>query len=179
MSVTLYELTDEYLAILREADIWAEEHEGDLSEFPLNERLQEVGGSREDKVLNIAVFIKNLKAEAAAHGAEAKAQAAKEKALLNKAERLRVWIERNTTHAEKFKDHRAQVRWQANPPSVILDAEFEADPRKLPERFQRLSVEVNKAALKEAAVEVDGRAVVKDGEREIAQVVKTQGLRIS
>jgi hypothetical protein len=147
----LYELTDEYAAILRELDIYAEEHEGEITDFPLAERLNALTGERSAKVLNVAVAIKSLEAWADAHADEAKSQKKKAEALNKKAERLRAYVEANTKPSEKFKDSRAQVWWQKNTPSVVIDSEFEMEPKRLPLKF--LKVEPSKSAIKEAAVE--------------------------
>ena len=205
-ALSLYEIAEEYEAINRSMDIWAEEHEGDVTDFPLAEQLAALKGDRAAKVLNVAVLVKSFKRWAEAHAEEAKSQAAKAKAFENRAERWRKYVEGNTNPGDKFSDSRASVYWQNNPPSVQLDAEFEAEPARLPAKFCK-APEASLSALKAAAVEEtvtvnvlepDGVTtkpvqVVKklvrldpipDGEggvtpgRVVAEVVQRQGLRI-
>lgn len=66
---------------------------------------------KETKVENIAMFIKNLKADAAMYADEEKAFAQRKKAAANKAERLQKYLAAMLA-GEKYKSARVAITWR-------------------------------------------------------------------
>lgn len=116
--LTLYDLTEEMELAQSEMDVWAAEHDGDITDFPLNDVMATVAIAREKKIINIAMWVKSLNAEGDAHKAEEASQAKKKKQAYAKAERLMAYIENNMDRLEKIKDPRVEIFFKKNPPSV-------------------------------------------------------------
>ena len=99
---------------------------------------------RDQKIENIACFIKNLKAEAEAIRAEEKALADRRKAAENKAERLKEYLA-NNLNGEKFKSPRVAVSWRRSESVVVPDV------FQLPDEYVRYKdPEPNRTLIKEA-----------------------------
>ena len=135
MTLKLYEITEEIEALDGLIDSWASNHEGDLSEFPLNDELERLEGERIEKLLNLAVWYKSLTAEANAFKDELKRLQGRQKALSNKAERIKGFIDYNMTSDEKFSDTRAALSWR---PSEKIIVECLLD--SLPEEFIEIKI---------------------------------------
>lgn len=103
--------------------------------------------AREQKVEGIALWVKNLTAEAEALKHEKDAFAAREKATKNKAERLKgylLWA----LQGEKFKTDKVAISYRTSEAVVATD---ELDVGKLDERYLRHPApELDKTAVKEA-----------------------------
>ena len=159
--LTLFELTDAIRDIVD--DIVDALIAGDTEAVEsLLDELDSLYGARSEKHEGYSHVIKNAEASAEACYKEANAFYARNKALKGLATRLKDTLmadlqqhgETRTT-AGKFKI----ARQKNSQPSVILNIDAEA----LPTEFQRLTIEANKEALKEAlenGTEIDGVALV-------------------
>lgn len=112
---------------------------------------------RNEKIENIALMIKNLRAEAEAINAEAKKLKARAKACENHAEWLKRYLA-NNLQGEKFKSARVSISWRK---SQAVEVE---DVWKLPAEYIRMAdPEPKKTEIKEAlkqGIEVPGAELV-------------------
>lgn len=148
-TASLYEMTEEWKGLLDDMAEWAEEHEGDVTDYPL-ERLDKLEGQIKDKSLRIAAFIKDLGAMEEVLAAEEKSLAKRKKAHKGRKERLWAYLEANVPKNAEWENARAALRWKKNPPSV----EVLINEERLPPLFQKVKVEAAKANLKKAAKKV-------------------------
>lgn len=117
---------------------------------------------RDEKVENIALWIKNIKAEAEAVKKQKDAFYQREKALTNKAERLKEWLASNL-NGEKWKSDRVVLSWRKSE-SVAVDDDFSD------ERFITYEPKISKSAIKEAiknGEEVSGARIVENNSLQI------------
>ena len=96
-----------------------------------------------DKCENLCLYIKNLRAELEAVDKEEKAFARRKKAIKNRIDNSLEYLKTNL-HGEKFKTARASVSYRKNE-VVVCDI-----PEDLDHRFQRVKVEADKKAIKDA-----------------------------
>ena len=134
---TLYELTE----ALANFELDIDEETGEI----LNaDELDALELERDTKIENIALWIKNLKADAEAYKKEKDSFYAKEKAAKNKEERLKAYLE-SMLMGEKFKSTKVSISYRK---SESLNIEPGA---KVPEQYLKYSEPtVDKAGLKEA-----------------------------
>lgn len=97
----------------------------------------------EEKMENVALYIKNLRAEAEAVKKEKQALADRQRVLDNKADWLKQYLQ-NNLHGEKYSTSRVAISYRKSQ-AVVCEA-----PEKLPEQYQRIKVEADKTALKDA-----------------------------
>ena len=137
--MTLYEITQEMEQAFQSCvDPETGEITGDLS------ALDNLQMARDEKVDNIACFIKNLKAEAEAIRTEEKKLADRRRACENHAERLKTYLANNLC-GEKFKSPRASISWRKSE-AVVVD-----DLWRIPDEFLEYKDPVpNKIAIKQA-----------------------------
>lgn len=119
---------------------------------------------RSEKIENIALMIKNLRADAEAINAEAKKLKARAKACENRSEWLKNYLVENL-QGEEFKSPRVAISWRRSESVKVNDL------WKLPEQYIRIAdPEPDKKALKKA---------LKDGEAiEGAELVQSMNLQI-
>lgn len=105
------------------------------------EQLRALQLEREQKVENIALWIKNLLSDAEAYKAEEQAFAAKKKAAQNKADQLKQYL-LDFLQGEKFKTTKVNITYR-NSSKVVVD-----DVLNLPPQYVRFSQpEPNKTEL--------------------------------
>lgn len=116
----LYEIKNEYLQLLELIE------QGEIPEEAIADTLQSVEGDINEKIDNIACFIKSLNAEAQAIKEEAKALNERAKAKENKAETLKSYIYDTMKEIEKDKIETSRniLSIRKSPASVYLDDEF-------------------------------------------------------
>lgn len=113
---TLYELNEK----LRDFEFEIDEETGEI----LNaDDLDNLEIERDEKIENIALFIKNLKSDAEAYKREKEVFTQKQNAAKNKAERLKEYLAEQL-QGEKFKTDRVTISWRKSEGVVI-------DPLKL------------------------------------------------
>lgn len=137
-----------------------DEETGEVTDIDQFEALKaEIDGlqmAREQKISNVACWIKNLTAEAEAIKAEKQNLAKRQQALENKAANLKKYLE-YALHGEKFEDARCKISYRSSE-SITFAEGF--DYSKLPEEFQKVTVEPRKTELKKAIKEGQGFAGV-------------------
>jgi len=101
---------------------------------------------RDEKVLNIAKYIKSLKVEADAVKSVEKGLTDRRKALENKAERIKDYLSMNIK-GETYKDAEIKISWRKSVQVSITD------PETIPESFRKITVSLDKISVKEALKE--------------------------
>lgn len=142
MRQTLFDISTEYRDILADMDFHAENNEGDITDFPLLERLAAVEGDLAAKALNIAALIKELNAEASSIAELGKSLVARATAKSNRAERLKQYLKDNVPMNAVFEDARAKVSWAGNGGVRPFELMPEVIAEDLPEKFQRIEIAV-------------------------------------
>lgn len=120
-------------------------------------RIAELVEERDAKALALAVAIKNLDAEEAAYRTEANRLLERARSCARRTEWLRQYLAQYLPDGEKLKDARAAIGWGT---TDVLEI---AECAVLPDRYQRIKMETDKAALKKDiknGVQVAGAAVV-------------------
>jgi len=149
----LYEIENELLTLDSMMDEYAATHEGELPEF-LDDELDRLTGERQTKLLNIAAWIKSLRAEAKCYKEEKDRLCARQKACENKADKLASFVEFNIGKGETLKGVRAEIGWRKSS-RVVVDTLLS----NLPEEFVKIekSARLNdlKAYIKSGG-EIDG-----------------------
>lgn len=109
------------------------------------ERLEALQMERGLKIENVALWVKNLKADISAYKAEKEAFAEREKQAKAKIESLSKWLI-NALNGEKFSTSKVAVSFRKSEAVEILDE------NKIPKKFIRKKVETapDKTAIKEA-----------------------------
>ena len=162
---SLYELTDDYLALLEMAE------DPDIDEQAFNDTLEGIDGALEDKAEGYAKVIRTLEGDAAACDAESKRLRNKKQTIENNIRRMKAALQyaMETTGKTKFKTPLFSFGIQKNPASVVMDEQY---IENIPERFLiHKDPEINRAAIKSA---------IKAGEDVggIAHLEQTESLRI-
>jgi hypothetical protein len=140
----IHDINEEMQALDGLLDSWASNHDGDITDFPLNDELDRLEGERNEKLLNLAVWVKDLKGQAEAWNKEIKRLQAGQKALINKSERIKEFIDYNLQKGEKLSDVRASLSYRKST-QVVLDVQ----PEDLPAGLKKISLTVDKTAIKE------------------------------
>ena len=109
------------------------------------ERLDNLFMERNQKIENVALWIKNLSADAIAYRAEKEAFAEREKAALKKIESLKNWIS-GALEGQKFSTWRCSVTFRRSEAVEIEDESF-LPPEMVTEK---ITYTPNKTAIKEA-----------------------------
>jgi hypothetical protein len=161
----IHEITEEIQALDGLLDSWAAANDGDITTFPLNDELERLEGEREEKLLNLAVWVKDLKGQAEAWSKEIKRLQAGQKALINKSERIKEFIDYNLQKGEKLSDVRASLSYRKST-QVVLDVPVE----DLPPEFVKTSVAADKTALKEYLKTNEGSAIAHMQENHSLQI---------
>lgn len=108
--MTLYEIDSRITALI-------DPETGEIADFEQFERLQM---DREKKLENIGLWIKDLRAEAAAVKEEARSLTDRAKAAENKADRLEQYLE-YALQGERFSTPRLSVSWRKSMAAAIED----------------------------------------------------------
>ena len=141
--MTLYEIDQSIM------ECW----DSETGEILDEQRLDKLMMDRNDKIEGIALYIKNLKSDAAAIKTEKDALAQRQKAAENKAESLSKYLE-SALSGETFKTARVAVTYRKSEQVVI------ADGTQLDDQYLRYKApEPDKTAIKEAiksGIEIDG-----------------------
>lgn len=154
---TLYELADE----LKNFNFQIDEDTGEI----LNaEELDHLQMQRDEKIENICLWIKNLKADAEAYKNEKNSFAVKQKQAENKAESLKAYIQ-YILDGQKFKTDRITVSYRK---SEVVQCD---DISKLGSEYIRMKEpEIDKTKLKKAlkdGVEIEGCRLIENQNMQI------------
>ena len=109
------------------------------------EKLTELQMDREHKIESVALWVKNLRAEAAAYKAEKDAFAKREKRTKKKVESLEKWLT-NALNGEKLTTNRVAVSFRKSKRVEVLD------DSKIPENYMTETVTIapDKKGIREA-----------------------------
>lgn len=109
------------------------------------EKLTELQTKREHKIESVALWVKNLKADAVAYKAEKDAFADREKRAKNKVESLEKWLT-NALNGEKLTTNRVAVSFRKSKEVEVLD------DSKIPENYmvETVTIAPDKKGIKEA-----------------------------
>ena len=154
MSMTLYELTNEYRRFSDQADeISAMIEAGELPQSVLKDTADALSGEIDIKIDAIACIIKEADAEASAIRAEEKNLAARRKVLESKSERLTAYIAEamNATNRTKLETARNKVTFRKTK-AVELSKDFLEWAMSNRPDLLKVTTEVSKTAVK-AAIE--------------------------
>lgn len=154
--MTLYEIED---AILQCVD----QETGEIID---PEALDALQMEREKKIENVALWIKDLRADAEAIGNEVKALTARKKAAENKAEQLKAWL-LDALGGEIFKTSKVRVSYTHNTRLNVIDeqsvVDFIQSHYQDPEEFLKYTQpEIRKDAVKaeiKMGVQIPGACV--------------------
>ena len=123
------------------------------------EKLENLMIEKENKIEAVALWIKNLKADAAMYKAEKNAFAERQAAAERKAESLTMWL-KNALDGKKFKTEKAEINFRKTQKVEVLDI------WELNEDFVKYSDPTpDKAAIKraiKAGEEVNGAKLIDD-----------------
>ena len=163
--MTLYELTDDYLALLEMAE------DPDIDEQALKDTMEGIEGALEIKAEGYAKIIRMLEGDAAVCDAESKRLRNKKQAIERNIDHMKKALQYSMvqTGKTKFKTPLFSFNIQKNTPSVVMDEQY---IENIPERFLiHKDPEINRAAIKSA---------IKAGEDVggIAHLEQTESLRI-
>lgn len=143
-TLKLYEIA----AVYREA-LEALDDTDDLPPEAIADTLQGLAGTFETKALAVAAYIKNLEIEADAVDFARKRMEQRQRAVRNRAELLREYLQREMeqTGITKAKNAEVTLRIQKNPPSVQID-----DDNLIPDTYRETvtTVKLLKAEIAQA-----------------------------
>lgn len=134
--MTLYEIDQEILSLVNE--------DGEIADL---EAFEALNLAREQKIENVACWIKNLKADAAAIREEEKALSDRRRANENKAERLENFLA-YALKGEKYNSPRVNITYRKSE-AVELDVPDEVFMERYTE-FVKVTPTINKTAIKDA-----------------------------
>ena len=141
---SLYELTDDYLALLEMAE------DPDMDEQAIMDTMEGIEGALEIKAEGYAKVIRTLEGDAAACDAESKRLRNKKQAIERNIDRMKKALQyaMETTGKTKFKTPLFSFNIQKNPAAVVVDEQY---IENIPERFLvRKDPEINRKAIKDA-----------------------------
>lgn len=147
---TLFNLSDE----ISQLNVLLDELDGDDTESKqlLTNWLEQLGEERDRKLDNYAALISELQAKAAVRKAEAKRlaelAAADEKRAQMLKERLEWFFSVNKLKTVETTRYKLSLAKNGGKAPLILDESL--SPTQLPEKFQKISVEVDKTAIRAA-----------------------------
>lgn len=138
---TLKDITDKIEALV---PMDAGAVDADTGEFFGMEELEALEAARTDKINGVIITIKNLRANAAMHKAEADAQ----KAMADESTRRAEWLEgylRNIMNGEKFESQFGKVSY-----TTSYQTRIACGLEEIPSEYLRIKAEADKTKLKKA-----------------------------
>ena len=111
-----------------------------------DEKLEALEMERDAKISNIACWIKDLRAEAAAIKAEKDNLEGRMKAKNNLADKLSLFLQ-NFLNGAKFEDSRCAISYRKSEATEIAEG---LDLNTLPEYCKKITIAANKTAIKDA-----------------------------
>lgn len=155
--MNLYEIDAELKKLDSALEKWAEEHDGDITDFPMAEYENILVEEKEHKLLNIACWIKNLSAEYDAVSNEESRLKKRKMSIGKKMESLENLIKvYYPINSGKLSDARAIMRYQRSE-KVIID-----DESSLPDRFFKVEKKPMLSEIKSSINELEGIAHIQE-----------------
>lgn len=152
---TLYEIDAALLALMANAESYAEEFAGEIPE-DLGDKIDALEMAKGQKILDIGRLIKSLTAEAAMVRVEEKRLAARRQALDNKVDWLKGYLQQHMGHEEKYRDSAVVIGWHTS-------RAVEADEAQVPDKYWKVKRELSKSLIADdikAGVAVPGATIV-------------------
>ena len=148
MGMTLYDIDAQIAALdgAAEDDMLIDAETGEL--ISVSQALDALRMAREEKLENVACWVKNLIAEADAIREEEIRLMKRRKSAETKAERLKAWLlsamTREDGTTDKLKTGRVSISVKRNPPSTVVDDEL------LPSTYKvaKITYQANKELIK-------------------------------
>ena len=131
--------------------------DAETGELTNPEAFENLQVERSQKIENIACWIKDLVADAAAIREEEKALAERRKVMENKAANLKDYLSRFVNPGEKYSSARCAVSWRKSTKVEIFDLEALLNDSNMDQYLVYKEPEPNKKLIKEAIQ--DGQAV--------------------
>ena len=141
----LYNINQEIEDLETKLDHWAADNEGDISAFPLSDKLDELAEAKDEKILNLGTWIKNLLADEKMIAEEIKSLNARRAALKNKAESVKLYVAMNVEEGQKLSNGRCAISWRKSE-----QVNISCDIENLPDEYQKIEIKPDKAGLKRA-----------------------------
>jgi hypothetical protein len=145
MSLSLFAIAGEYRQQLDQLEQMG------LDEQTFQDTLESISGDIEEKSINVAMFVRNLEASAAAIETQIESMGDRAAAIRKKADHVKDYLRSNMEHAklQKIESPYFVLTIKKNPVSLVLDDETKVPPSflKTPEPPQP---SLDKAKLKEA-----------------------------
>jgi len=154
---SLYEISEDLLKAMQEAETEAQENDGEISEI-LNAKLDALEVEKELKIGNVCRFYKSLLAEADMVKAEAKKLSERASATENKAKSLKWYLSNVIKEGEKFADEHTKISWRK---STSLKAE--EDVTFYPEKYHKCVISLDKVNMKKdikSGIQIEGAVVI-------------------
>ena len=150
MSLSIYDIDLALIEASEALNNVFDEETGEVTDIDVFEALKaEIDGlqmARDQKISNVACWIKNLNAEAAAIKEEKQKLAKRQAVVENKAENLKKYLE-YALNGEKFKDARVSISYRRSE-GIHFAEDF--DGNTLPKEFLRIKAEPKLTEIKEA-----------------------------
>lgn len=157
--MTLYEINEALLRCIKvDEDLFVD---GETGEVIDTAAIDELHMAKDEKVLNIARWIKNLSAEAEAIKNEKQKLAKRQAACETKAESLKNYLASALTEGETYKDATARVSWRKSEVADVDVLRLMASDYK--DKYVTFEPKVNKSDIKAAlkkGEEIPGCALV-------------------
>ncbi len=143
----LFEINAEIRNLEEQLNEWAEEHEGDVTECPVNIDLKTLSDERNEKLLSLAALYKEIEADGESIYNIIKGLQKRMTTIGNRSEWLKSFISSQIGNGEKLSDARAVISWRK---SEVIEVDVEAE--KLPIEYQttKTTISANKTELKDA-----------------------------
>lgn len=152
----LFDITNELDKILDADGVFINTESGEVLSA---EALESLNGELNDKLDSIGAYVKALQVSAKAHKEQAKWQMDAAKADEKKAASLIEYVRQHTEEGKRYKLLRCDWRWRKS------DAVEITDEKVVPDEFKKITVAVDKAAVKKALKEGKEIAGVRLDER--------------
>lgn len=144
--MNLFEINEEIRLAMAELFESVDEDTGEVLAEDIAEKLETLVITRDAKLENVALYLKEKQAEAEALKAEAKKLTDRARVASNAAERLKSYLDysMSTAGLEKFESARAKFSYRKST-AVVVD-----DINALPEEYTKVDITADKVELKKA-----------------------------
>lgn len=158
--MNLYEINQEMKATQTKLEEWAIANDGDITDCPLEAELNALELTREEKAINMGLWVKNLSASQTALKTEAKNLSDRAGVIGNKIDRLKSFMSDFLPNDTKIEDSRCKISFR---PSEVVEVD---NVKEIPKKFQKVKdPTADKTALKKAikaGQHIEGVAIVKN-----------------
>ena len=146
----LYEVSMDLQAVMAEARAYAEEHDGELSN-DLSDLIDSMNLERDQKIKNVALYIKNKKAESTMISDEMKGILApfnqRKNAIQREIDSLTAYLVRHLKPKEKIKEATFSISWRkSTKPEIPIDIY----PQDVDEEYSRTKIDFDRTAINNA-----------------------------